>query len=671
MSSSPLLEIRPERRAKRRAEVEEEEDPIDPLVQAQQMEERTRDLMARQEEARTRRQLLRMRAELEREIRESEIPPSVDVSSEEEATEKPTEEPTEKPTEEPAEEPTEKPTEELAEEPTEKPTKELAKEDGESDEDAWGRWRWPTGDASASWHGTTSPMEPPEGPSVDALGRQKERDAATSRDGPTTVWGGRRFGTSPRPRRLLCQRVVQRRKRRSRLGSLLLWKRRLWKKRLWKKRLWQRRLWKRCPRPHLQERSSFETQRIQELFQTFGPEEAGDLPVEDDIESSSPTVDLLVVPTELAVPTEPAPTTVGSPGPPESVPEQDDMESSSPTVDLLVVPTEPVVHTEPVVPTVPTEPAPTTVGSPGPPESVPEQENAGGEAKKKKGKRKKKKASQARAGDVFVVEEDPAESAGGVGDISAESAGGRERRWCGRHQCRERRWRWRHRCGERWWCWRHRCGERWWWRCEGCRPEEAEEKERSSQNSSCGGASRRRGGAGAGAGAAYPRSFSAYCTFGCGSCGCGPDGCGCAADSRSKAEAVSRSSGSCASFCGIAGATVAATAPRACGSVRPTCYRSSSRSTAFWSQSLGIKPGAEALGFRVKGSVSRATKGSASRATKGGTSRANKEGIFGATKGSSSQKGARAFSVNLMLGYPRVSVFARKSPEPQGSLEIL
>ena len=50
--------------------------------------------MARQEEARTRRQLLRMRAELEREIRESEIPPSVDVSSEEEATEKPTEEPT-------------------------------------------------------------------------------------------------------------------------------------------------------------------------------------------------------------------------------------------------------------------------------------------------------------------------------------------------------------------------------------------------------------------------------------------------------------------------------------------------------------------------------------------------------------------------------------------------
>ena len=189
MSSSPLLEIRPKRRAKRRAEVEEEEDPIDPLVQAQQMEERTRDLMARQEEARTRRQLLRMRAELEREIRESEIPPSVDVSSEEEATEKPTEEPTEKPTEEPAEEPTEKPTEELAEEPTEKPTKELAKEDGESDEDAWGRWRWPTGDASASWHGTTFPMEPPEGPSVDALGRQKERDAATSRDGPTTALG--------------------------------------------------------------------------------------------------------------------------------------------------------------------------------------------------------------------------------------------------------------------------------------------------------------------------------------------------------------------------------------------------------------------------------------------------------------------------------------------------
>ena len=51
----------------------------------------------------------------------------------------------------------------------------------------------------------------------------------------------------------------------------------------------------------------------------------------------------------------------------------------------------------------------------------------------------------------------------------------------------------------------------------------------------------------------------------------------------------------------------------------------------FWSQSLGIKPGAEALG-------------SASWDT----------------KESSSQKGARAFSVNLMLGYPRVSGFARK-----------
>ena len=76
-------ERRPKRRAKRRAEVQEEEDPIDPLVQAQQMEERTRDLMARQEEARTRRQLLRMRAELEKEIRESEVPPSVAVSSEE------------------------------------------------------------------------------------------------------------------------------------------------------------------------------------------------------------------------------------------------------------------------------------------------------------------------------------------------------------------------------------------------------------------------------------------------------------------------------------------------------------------------------------------------------------------------------------------------------------
>ena len=199
MSSSPLLERRPKQRAKRRAEVQEEEDPIDPLVQAQQMEERTRDLMARQEEARTRRQLLRMRAELEREIRESEMPPSVAVSSEEEPTEKPTEEPTEKPTEEPTEEPTEKPTEEPTEkpteepteeptekptekpteEPTEKPTEEPAKEDGESDEDAWGRWRWPTEEASSSWHG----------PSVDALGRQKERDAATSWDGPTTALG--------------------------------------------------------------------------------------------------------------------------------------------------------------------------------------------------------------------------------------------------------------------------------------------------------------------------------------------------------------------------------------------------------------------------------------------------------------------------------------------------
>ena len=115
-------------------------------------------------------------------------------------------------------------------------------------------------------------------------------------------------------------------------------------------------------------------------------------------------------------------------------------------------------------------------------------------------------------------------------------------------------------------------------------------------------------------------------------CGCGPDGCG--GLSRVKAEAVSKSSGSCSCIRSIAGATVAATASRACGSVCPTCCRSSSRSTAFWSQSLGIKPGAEAL----------ATKGSASWDT----------------KESSSQKGARAFSVNLMLGYPRVSVFARK-----------
>ena len=265
----------------------------------------------------------------------------------------------------------------------------------------------------------------------------------------------------------------------------------------------------------------------------------------------------------------------------------------------------------------------------------------------------------------------------------------------GRGSSRECRWYWRHRCGK------HRCGKRW-----SCGPKEAEEKERSSvvvpqvdsktdpvvvpqvgmpfgskeaeekerssQNSSCGGAFSRRGGAGAGDGAAgagdgaaYPRSFSASCTSdcgasdcghsdcghsGCGPCGCGSDGCG--GLSRSKAEAVSKSSGSCSCIRSIAGATVAATAPRACGSVRPTWCRSSSRSTAFWSQSLGIKPGTEALGFRAKESASRATKGSASCATKGSASWATKE--------SSSQKGARAFSVNLMLGYPRVSVFARK-----------
>ena len=56
------------------------------------------------------------------------------------------------------------------------------------------------------------------------------------------LWGGRRFGTIPRPRRRpLCQRVVQRRKRRKRRSLLPR----------------RGRLWKRCPRLHLQARSSF------------------------------------------------------------------------------------------------------------------------------------------------------------------------------------------------------------------------------------------------------------------------------------------------------------------------------------------------------------------------------------------------------------------------------
>ena len=312
-------------------------------------------LRRKQEEASTRRQLLILRSELEKEIRESEVPPSVAVSSEEEAQEEPTEEPPEKPTEEIAEEPTEKPTEELAEEPTEKPTKELAKEDGESDEDAWGRWRGPLEDASSSWHGTTAPMEPPEGPSVDALGRQKERDAAQW-TGPTTALGRSSIWYDPEAEEetVVPEGGAKKKKKKKKesapaKGAAV----------------------EEVPETPPPSEEQLQVQRIQELFQTFGPEETGDLPVEGEMESSSPTVDV------LAVPTEPEPATMG--------------------------------------PTVPLEP-------------VPETEDAGGEAKKKKRKRRKKKASQACAGDVVMVEEDPAEGAGGVGDIDlgAGDAGGVE-----------------------------------------------------------------------------------------------------------------------------------------------------------------------------------------------------------------------------------------------------
>ena len=271
----------------------------------------------------------------------------------EKPTEEPTEEPTEKPTEELTEEPTEKPTEELAEEPTEKPTKELAKKDGESDEDAWGRWRGPLEDASSSWHGTTAPMEPPEGPSVDALGRQKERDAAQW-TGPTTALGRSSIWYDPEAEE---KTVVPE-------GGAK-------KKKKKKKESAPAKGEEEVPETPPPSEEQLQVQRIQELFQTFGPEETGDLPVEGEMESSSPTVDV------LAVPTEPEPATMG--------------------------------------PTVPLEP-------------VPETEDAGGEAKKKKRKRRKKKASQACAGDVVMVEEDPAEGAGGVGDIDlgAGDAGGVE-----------------------------------------------------------------------------------------------------------------------------------------------------------------------------------------------------------------------------------------------------
>ena len=217
-------------------------------------------LRRKQEEASTRRQLLVLRSKLEREIRESEVPPSVAVSSEEEAPEEPTEEPPEKPTEE------------LAEEPTEKPTKELAKEDGESDEDAWGRWRWPAEDARSSCACGRGAR--------DSTSKRGAASSSTYSGAVPDLWpGGGRGSTSG-----------------GRDGVVI----------------------------------------------AYGGRAGG---------------------------------AYGAGA------------------------------------TVPLEP-------------VPEPEDAGGEAKKKKRKRRKKKASQACAGDVVMVEEDPAESAGGVGDISVESAGG-------------------------------------------------------------------------------------------------------------------------------------------------------------------------------------------------------------------------------------------------------
>ena len=71
--------------------------------------------------------------------------------------------------------------------------------------------------------------------------------AATLTLMPAPVTVNRQSASIPKPQRLITL-LQWRRKRRSRLGSLLQWKRRLWK----------RRLWKRCPRPHLRGRSSFD-----------------------------------------------------------------------------------------------------------------------------------------------------------------------------------------------------------------------------------------------------------------------------------------------------------------------------------------------------------------------------------------------------------------------------
>ena len=228
-----------------------------------------------------------------------------------------------------------------------------ARQEGWRKRRGWGRWRGPLEDASSSWHGTTAPMEPPEGPSVDALGRQKERDAAQW-TGPTTALGRSSIWYDPEAEE---KTVVPE-------GGAK-------KKKKKKKESAPAKGEEEVPETPPPSEEQLQVQRIQELFQTFGPEETGDLPVEGEMESSSPTVDV------LAVPTEPEPATMG--------------------------------------PTVPLEP-------------VPETEDAGGEAKKKKRKRRKKKGSQACAGDVVMVEEDPAEGAGGVGDIDlgAGDAGGVE-----------------------------------------------------------------------------------------------------------------------------------------------------------------------------------------------------------------------------------------------------
>ena len=441
-------------------------------------------------------------------------------------------------------------------------------------------------------------MEPPEGPSVDALGRQKERDAAQW-TGPTTALGRSSIWYDPEAEE---ETVVPE-------GGA--------KKKKKKKKESAPREGGGCGRGarrlHLQARSSFKCNVSRSCSRLLARRRPGICQWR--ARWSRHRLRWIV----LAVPTEPEPATMG--------------------------------------PTVPLEP-------------VPETEDAGGEAKKKKRKRRKKKASQACAGDVVMVEEDPAEGAGGVGDIDLGA-------------------------GRCWWCGNHRCGKalvRWTQKKRKKKKrssvvvpqvdskadpvvvsqvgvpfgskEAEEEEERSSQNSSCGGAFRRRGGAGAGRWCRGCRRWCRGCRRWCrlppllfrllhlwevapttaaapmvaaptvATQAVAPVAVApmvVAASQGLKAEAVSKSSGSCSCIRSFAAAAVAATASRACGSVCPTCCRSSSRSTAFWSQSLGIKPGAEALG-------------SASWDT----------------KESSSQKGARAFSVNLMLGYPRVSVFARK-----------